>query len=107
MAWNHGISPYAWPSLLAVLLLLALTVYSECRHRVPAALPSTIGCLPTAPRSAGSAMEYAALDADAYIETPDEVAREADLDTHQSILGLRVTLCRHGLFAALAQCAAQ
>lgn len=41
--------------------------------------------------------------ADAYLERLVEVAREADVDTRDSILGLRVTLGEEGFFPALEQ----
>jgi signal transduction histidine kinase len=41
--------------------------------------------------------------AEAYVDRLIEVAREADVDIHESILGLRATLSEQGFFPAVAQ----
>jgi len=62
MTWNYAYTPYIWPSLLTVLLLVALAVYSTRRRSEPGALPFAFGCLFAALWAAGSVMEYAAVD---------------------------------------------
>ena len=64
--------PYAytlaiWPSVLTVLLLIALAVYAWQRRGVPGALVFAMGCLLFAPWAAGSAMELAAVDMECKI----------------------------------------
>ncbi len=62
MTWNYAYSPHIWPSLLALLFVLAMTFYSIPRRSVPGALPFLAGCLFSAAWAAGSVMEYAAVD---------------------------------------------
>ena len=62
MNWHYAYTPYFWPSVFTVLLLIALTVYSWHRRSVPGALPFMIGCLFAVLWAAGSVMEYAAVD---------------------------------------------
>jgi PAS domain S-box-containing protein len=62
MTWNYAYTPYLWPSIGTALFLLALSVFSWRRRGVPGAIPFLIGCLFAAAWSAGSLMEYAAVD---------------------------------------------
>jgi signal transduction histidine kinase len=62
MAWNYAYTPHIWPSILTILLLIALAVYAWFRHAVAGTVPFTIGCLLAALWVAGSALEYAAID---------------------------------------------
>ena len=62
MNWHFAYTPYIWPSVFTVLLLIALAVYSGRRRSVPGALLFMIGCLFTSLWMAGSIMEIAALD---------------------------------------------
>jgi len=59
ITWNYAYTPYIWPSVFTVLLLIALAVYSWHRRSMPGALPFMIGCLFVALWAAGSDMEYA------------------------------------------------
>jgi len=62
MTWNYAYTPTIWPSLLTVLLMLAMAFYCSRRRYVPGALPFMIGCLFSGVWAAGSVMEYAAND---------------------------------------------
>jgi signal transduction histidine kinase len=59
---NYAYTPYIWPSVFTVILLIALAVYSGRRRSVPGATPFMIACLFAAAWAAGSVMEYAAVD---------------------------------------------
>lgn len=67
MSWAYAYSPYIWPSLITVLLLLALALYSWQRRTVPGALPFAVGALLGALWGFGSLMEIAAVDAATHI----------------------------------------
>ena len=61
-----GPYPYTsmiWPSVLTVLLLIALSIYACRRRSVPGALPFAIACLPFALWMAGYTLLIAAIDA--------------------------------------------
>lgn len=60
MTWVYAYDPYIWPSLITVLLLIALAFYSWQRRTVPGALPFAIGALLGALWAFGSLMEIAA-----------------------------------------------
>jgi PAS domain S-box-containing protein len=62
MNWSYAYTPGVWPSLVTVLFLIALSMYSWRRRSVPGALPFCIGSLFAALWSAGSVMEVAAVD---------------------------------------------
>jgi signal transduction histidine kinase len=67
MNFPYAYTPTIWPSLLTVLLMLAMVLYSSRRHSVPGVLPYTIGVLFAAAWAAGSVMEYAATNLAAKI----------------------------------------
>jgi PAS domain S-box-containing protein len=67
MTWNYTYTASIWPSVLTVLLLIALAIYSARRRSVPGALPFLIGCLFAAAWAAGNVMEVAASDLAAMI----------------------------------------
>ena len=67
MAWNYAYTPLIWPSVIALLLLLALVFYTGRRRNLPGALPFTFAVLFGALWAAGSALEYAAVDQTAKI----------------------------------------
>jgi signal transduction histidine kinase len=62
MTLNYAYNPSIWPSVLMVLLMSALAVYSGRRRSVPGATPFMIACLFAAGWAAGSLMESAAMD---------------------------------------------
>jgi signal transduction histidine kinase len=62
MSWNYAYDPHIWPSILTVLLLIALSAYSWRRRSVPGALPFMIGALFAVLWAADLLMESAALD---------------------------------------------
>ncbi|MBP1703984.1 MAG: putative Signal transduction histidine kinase [Chloroflexi bacterium] len=62
MSSNYAYTPTIWPSILTVLLLIALSIYSGRRRSVPGALPFAIGSLFAALWAFGSVMEVAAVD---------------------------------------------
>ena len=62
MSMNYAYTPYIWPSVFTVILLIALSIYSGRRRSVPGATPFMIACLFAAAWAAGSVMEYAAVD---------------------------------------------
>jgi hypothetical protein len=63
MDGHYQYTPYLWPSLVTVVLLVALAIFSWRRRAVPGARVFAIGCLLAVPRVAGSVMEAAAVDA--------------------------------------------
>ncbi len=67
MTWNYAYTPHIWLSVLTVLLLVALAIYSGRRRSVPGALPFTIACLFAALWATGSVMEYGAADLETKI----------------------------------------
>ncbi len=67
MSWNYTYTPNIWPSLLTVLLLLTLAIYSGRKRSMPGAVPFAIGCLLAALWVAGSVLSYAAVDVGAKI----------------------------------------
>jgi PAS domain S-box-containing protein len=67
MTWNYAYTPAIWPSVLMVLLMVWLTVYSGRRRSVPGATPLMIACLFAAVWGAGSMMEAAAVDLETRI----------------------------------------
>ena len=62
MTMNYAYTPYIWPSVFTVILLIALSIYSGRRRSVPGAAAFSIACLFGAAWAAGSVMEYAAVD---------------------------------------------
>ena len=64
---NYAYTPAIWPSVLIVLLLITLAIYSGRRRSVPGALPFMIACLFAAMWAIGSVMEYVAADLAAKI----------------------------------------
>ncbi len=62
MDWELAYTPYIWPSLLAVLLMLAMALYSARRRNVPGVMPFMIGSLLGALWAGGSVLEIAAVD---------------------------------------------
>ncbi len=62
MTWNYVYTPTIWPSLLTVLLMLVMAFYRSRRRYVPGVLPFMIAAIIGAVWSAGSVMEYAAVD---------------------------------------------
>ncbi len=67
MTWTYAYTPQIWPSVLTVILLLVLAVYSGRRRNVPGALPFMIGSLFGALWVAGFVMENAAVDMETKI----------------------------------------
>jgi signal transduction histidine kinase len=67
MSWPYAYTPAIWPSVLTVLLLVALSVYAWQRRGVPGALVFAVVCLIAAPWAAGSVMELAAVDVECKI----------------------------------------
>jgi signal transduction histidine kinase len=67
MTWNYAYTPLIWPSVLTVLMLLALAVYTGRRLSMPGALPFTFLILFGALWAVGSALEYAVVDPAAKI----------------------------------------
>jgi PAS domain S-box-containing protein len=62
MTWNYAYTPHIWPSILTLLLLIALAIYAWRRRSVPGVVPFIIGCLLAVPWVAGSVLELAALN---------------------------------------------
>jgi signal transduction histidine kinase len=62
MVSNYAFTPNIWPSIITVLLLIALAIYGGRRRAVPGALPFMVSCLFAALWAAGLLMEYAALE---------------------------------------------
>ncbi len=62
MDWELAYTPYIWPSIFALLLMLAMALYSARRRNVPGVMPFMIGSLLGALWAAGSAMEFAAVN---------------------------------------------
>ncbi|HSR32033.1 MAG TPA: histidine kinase N-terminal 7TM domain-containing protein [Anaerolineae bacterium] len=62
MAGSYAYTPEIWPSLLSVVLLVALAVYSWRRRAVPGARALAASCLIAVPWVAGAVMEVAAVD---------------------------------------------
>jgi len=60
--WSFSYTPAIWPSILAVLLMLGLAVFSSRRSNIPCAIPLMIGSLFGAAWAFGSVMEYTATD---------------------------------------------
>jgi PAS domain S-box-containing protein len=67
MSWNYAYTPNIWPSLLTVLLLLTLAIYSGRKRNMPGAAPFAIGSLLAGLWVTGSALRYAAVEVDAQI----------------------------------------
>ncbi len=63
MTGDYAYTPPIWPSLLTVLLLVALAAFSWRRRTVPGARVFAVTCLIAVPWVAGAAMEEAAVDA--------------------------------------------
>jgi len=63
MTGDYAYTPQVWPSLLTVLLLVALAIYSWRRRTVPGARVFAVTCLIAVPWVAGAVMEVAAVDA--------------------------------------------
>lgn len=62
MPGSYAYTPYIWPSLFTILLLLVLSVYALRRHSVPGALPFAVGALFAALWVFGSLMEVVAME---------------------------------------------
>lgn len=62
MSWSYAYTPTIWPSILVVILMLGMAVFSARRRSVPGATLFIIGCLFGAAWGAGSLMEYAAVN---------------------------------------------
>lgn len=62
MDGHYQYTPYIWPSLLAVALLVALAIYSWRRRAVPGARVLAASCLIAVPWVAGAVMETVAVD---------------------------------------------
>lgn len=62
MNWQYTYTPNIWLSFGIFLFFLLLAAYCWRRHSVPGAMPLMIGCLFGAAISAGSVLEYAAVD---------------------------------------------
>jgi signal transduction histidine kinase len=62
MTRTYAYTTYIWPPIFTILLLIVLAVYTWRRRSVPGALPFTLALLFGALWSAGSALEYAAVD---------------------------------------------
>jgi len=60
--WSFSYTPAIWPSILAVLLMLGLAVFSSRRSNIPGAIPLMIGSLFVAAWAFGSVREYTATD---------------------------------------------
>jgi PAS domain S-box-containing protein len=67
MSGPYAYTPYIWPSVLTVLLLVALSIYAWRRRSVPGALPFAIAGLFDALWMAGYTLVLAATDAAAKI----------------------------------------
>lgn len=63
MDGDYAYTPQIWPSLLTVVLLVALAIFSWRRRAVPGARVFAVSCLVAVPWAAGSMMEAAAVDA--------------------------------------------
>ncbi len=62
MDWNLAYTPFIWPSLLAVLLMMVMVLYSGRRRYVPGVMPFMIGSFLGALWAAGSVLEIAAVN---------------------------------------------
>ena len=67
MTWNYAYTPLIWPSVLTVLLLIALAVFAWRRRSVPGASPFAISCLFAVLLVAGNLMAYLAVDEETSI----------------------------------------
>lgn len=67
MTSNYHYTPFFWPSLFTVLVLLAFSLYAWRHRNVPGALPFAVGCLFAALWVGSSIMENAALDVSTQI----------------------------------------
>lgn len=67
MLSNYSYTPGIWPSLVTVLLLILLAIFSGRRRSVPGALPFMIACILSAFWAFGSVMEIAAVEASTKI----------------------------------------
>jgi PAS domain S-box-containing protein len=67
MIWTYAYTPQIWPSVLTVMLLISLSIYSGHRRSLPGVTPFLIGCLFAAAWAAGNVMEVAAQDLAAKI----------------------------------------
>ena len=68
MTWNYAYTPSIWPSLITIVLLIALARYAWRRRSVPGALPFAVYCLICVPLLVGKTMEYLAVDLETKIE---------------------------------------
>jgi len=62
MTWNYAYTPNIWPSVLTIVLMMTLSVFSLRRRSVPGALQLLIACLFAAAWAASLLMNYAAVD---------------------------------------------
>jgi PAS domain S-box-containing protein len=62
MNGQYAYTPYIWPSVGTVLLLIILSVYSWFRRSTPGAIPFLVACLFAAAWVIGSIMVYSAVD---------------------------------------------
>jgi PAS domain-containing protein len=62
MTWSYAYTASIWPSLITVLLMLAMALFCARHRSMPAALSFMIAVLFAAAWAAGSVMEYAAVD---------------------------------------------
>jgi hypothetical protein len=62
MTMSYAYTPYIWPLIFTILLLITLAAYAWRRRYVTGAPAFAIVCLFTAAWAAGSVMEYSALD---------------------------------------------
>jgi PAS domain S-box-containing protein len=67
MTWNYAYTPYIWPSVFTIFLLIGLAGYAWRRRSVPGTLPFTFAVFLAVLWATGSALEYAALDPDTKI----------------------------------------
>ena len=67
MNGQYTYTPQIWPSVITVILLIALATYSLRRRSVPGALPFAIGCLLVVPLTVSLVMTYLAVDAKALL----------------------------------------
>jgi hypothetical protein len=64
---NYAYTPAIWPSVITVLLLILLAIFSWRRRSVPGALPFTVAFLFGALWVVGVSLEVAAVDASTKI----------------------------------------